>query len=316
MKGVYTEKITDISHISLLKTVLATINPELASTTNIERFREEEVNIDRTYNVYKVESGTQTYILKKSNDLEIGVYENFLAGKTLPVPALIGWTCIGEDKWILIEYIFGTDLRRFDEAKAYGCADSLCRIFNMYWQEDCLDESRLDNRFDRYWARINKRAECLKDEVELSSAYRIFGDRQLVCPRTLCNGDLLQCNAIEGERGIVLIDWGFSGIMPYSLDIARLISHGSESCFPFPFYMNDEYRGFFLRAVYDRLLHKPDYRQFVWDVTLARLNEYIEFIEAELRNEAMERDAAFDYYYENARLLADVILRGKDHLDI
>lgn len=311
MRGVYTEKIADSSHMNELKNILKLIKPQLTEDIHIERFREEEENVDRTYNVYKVISATETYILKKSDDTEINVYEKFLAGKNLPVPTLEGWACIDETKWILIEYIPGTDLRRFDAAKAYGCADSLCRIFNMYWQEDHFEESKLDERFERYWARINKRAECLENEPVLASAYRIFMDRQLVCPRTLCNGDFLQCNAIESDKGIVLIDWGFSGIMPYSLDIARLISHGSERFFPFPFYMTDEYREIFLKAVYDKLLYKPDYRQFLWDVTLARLNECIEFIEAVLRDSSMERDQVFDYYYQNAKLLGDEIMKEK-----
>lgn len=310
MRGVYTEKISDSSHINNLKTVLKLIKPQLTEDIHIERFREKEENVNRTYNVYKVISTTETYILKKSDDTEINVYEKFLAGKNLPVPALEGWTCVDGTKWILIEYIPGADLRRFDASKAQGCADSLCRIFNRYWQEDHFEENKLDNRFERYWTRINKRAECLQNEPALASAYRIFMDRQLVCPRTLCNGDFLQCNAIESENGIVLIDWGFSGIMPYSLDIARLISHGSEKFFPFPFYMTDEYREIFLKTVYDKLLHKPDYRQFLCDITLACLNECIEFIEAELKDESIERDEVFDYYYKNARLLADIILKG------
>lgn len=43
------------------------------------------------------------------------------------------------------------------------------------------------------------------------------------------------CNAIQSDDGIVLIDWAFAGIMPYSLDVARLTSHGSKNFFLFHF---------------------------------------------------------------------------------
>lgn len=316
MKGVYTERIKDPVHINKLKTVLGEIKPALAGQIDIERFHDNGEGVDRTYNVYKITADEQTYILKKSDDKEIEIYEKFLADKGLPVPKLEGWTCLNGTKWLLIEYIAGEDLRKFNENMAYGCADSVSRIYNMYWQKDGFEEHKLDNRFERYWTRINKRAECLKNELKLASAYRTFLDRQLVCPRTLCNGDFLQCNAIERDNGIILIDWAFAGIMPYSLDLARLITHGSERFFPFPFYMTDEYRKIFLKEVYDKLLCKPDYKQFIWDVVLSCLNECIEFIEDELEDESIERDEVFSYYYKNAEILADIILKGRDQLNI
>lgn len=316
MKGVYTEKITDINHINMLKKVLEAINPTLSQQIHIERFHDNGEGVDRTYNVYKITSDKQVSVLKKSDDNEIEVYERFLANKNLPVPKLEGWACVNKIKWILIEYINGVDLRVFNKYMASGCADSLSSIFNMYWQENNFEENKLDNRFNRYWTRINKRSECLINEPKLSSAYRVFLDRQLVCPRTLCNGDFLQCNAIERNKKIILIDWAFAGIMPYSLDLARLITHGSEEFFPFPFYMNDEYRKFFLKGVYSNLLYKPGYKQFIWDVILSCLNECIEFIEREINDKSIERDEVFTYYYKNANTLADIILNGKERLNI
>ncbi|ERI95398.1 hypothetical protein HMPREF1982_00263 [Clostridiales bacterium oral taxon 876 str. F0540] len=316
MKGVFTEIVTETNKVNMLKTVLGEIKPILSGQIHIERFHDNGEGVDRTYNVYKITVDEQTYILKKSDDYEVEVYEKLLVGKNLPVPNFEGWTCFNNTKWILIEYITGTDLRMFKKDMAYRCADSLSRIFNMYWQENCFEENKLDNRFERYWKRINKRAECLKNESKLSSAYRVFLDRQLVCPRTLCNGDFLQCNAIDNNNHIILIDWAFAGIMPYSLDVARLISHGSEKFFPFPFYMTDEYREIFLKGVYDKLLYKPDYKQFIWDVILSCLNECIEFIERELNDKSIERDEGFTYYYKNAETLADIILNGKEQLNI
>lgn len=314
MKGVYTERITDNDQVNMLKSVLEAIKPKLSEQVHIERFHDDGGGADRSYNVYKITSDNKTYILKKSDDNEIGVYENYLTGKSLPVPRFEGLTSINNIKWILIEYIAGTDLRKFTKDMAYGCADSLSRIYNIYWQDKGYEGNKSDNRFERYWARINKRSECLRNEPKLSSAFHVFLDRQLECPRTLCNGDFLQCNAIKSNDGIILIDWAFAGIMPYSLDLARLISHGSEKYSPFPFYMSDEYRRIFLKGVYDKLLYKPDYKQFIWDVILSCLNECIEFIEEYLNDEYDERDEIFAYYYKNAEILADIILKGKEKL--
>lgn len=314
MRGIYTEKIKDINHNNMVKEIFKRIKPEIQEEIDIQRFRDEDKGVDRTYNVYKVKADNLIYILKKSDENELGVYKNFLKDKKLPVPKLEGWTFINNTMWILIEYIPGKDLRKFNKDMSLECAESLSHIFNMYWQESNFEENKLDNRFERYWTRINKRVLCLKNESKLSSAYSVFLDRQLTCPRTLCNGDFLQCNAIKNDKGITLIDWGFGGVMPYSLDVARLITHGSEEFFPFPFYMTDEYRKTFFKELYSKLLYKPDYKQFIWDVILSCLNECIEFIESELNNTSIERDEVFDYYYKNAQSLSDIILRGKDNL--
>ncbi len=314
MKGLYTEKVTDINQINMFKEILKIINPMLSDQIYIERFYDNDKGYNRKYNVYKIVTHCQVYVLKKSDDIEISVYEKYLDNKNLPVPKFYGWAYINKTKWILMDHIDGPDLRIFNMDMASRCAYSLAHIFNMYWQEVSFEDDEQINRFERYWTRINKRSECLINYSKLSSAYGIFLDRQLSCPRTLCNGDFLQFNAIESEKGIIVIDWAFAGIMPYSIDIARLIAHGSDKYFPFPFYMTNEYRKIFVQAMYDKLLFKPDYKQFIWDIILACLNECIEFIESELNDISIERDDIFTYYYESAEALADVILNGKEHL--
>lgn len=308
MKGLYMEEVVDADKVDRLKRIVKSIKP-IPGQMHIERFHDNGEGEDRAYNVYKIITDDKAYVLKRSDNYEIEAYEKLLEGKNLPVPRFKGWTSINGVKWILIEYIEGKDLRDFDEGMAYGCAESLSKIFNTYWQVDRFNENRIDNRFERYWKRINKRAECLKKEPKISKAYEVFLNRQLECPRTMCNGDFLQCNAIETDNGIKLIDWAFSGIMPYSLDIARLISHGSEKYFPFPFYMTEEYRDIFVKEVYKRLNLKISYDRYILDIMLSCLNECIEFIEQELNDDSLERDEVFEYYYRNADYLSDLILR-------
>lgn len=182
---------------------------------------------------------------------------------------------------------------------------------NTYWQnsEEDFEKNKQDDRFERYWKRINKRAECLKDEPELKAAYDIFLERQLTCPRTLCNGDFLQYNGIYNEINVKLIDWEFAGIMPYSLDIARLIAHGTEDRSGFPFYMNDALREIYIWEVYEGLSCKPDKEQYLFDIKLALLNEYVEFLEADLNDISVEREEIYkeDYYRNSVKLAKEIL---------
>lgn len=260
----------------------------------------------RKYNVYKVMADGKSYVLKKSDAYEKSVYQDFLAEGSFRVPGFYGSTEAGGSLFILLEYIAGSDLRDFTEDMAYACADSITAIMNAYWQKDEpeFQAGKQDGRFERYWARINKRAACLAGEPELAWAYNVFLERQKTCPRTLCNGDFLQYNAIFSKGSVYVTDWAFAGVMPYSLDIARLIAHGREDRPTFPFYMTAEQRRIYVNEVYGKLKEKPDWEQYLTDICLALLNEYVEFIEYELNHPEEERDKVFAYYYSHAKALA------------
>ncbi|MDE6127734.1 MAG: aminoglycoside phosphotransferase family protein, partial [Lachnospiraceae bacterium] len=258
------------------------------------------------YNVYKITADRKRYVLKKSDEREKNVYQNFLAGGSFHVPRFYGSIEAAGSLWILIEYIEGVDLRDFTEEEAYACADSITAIMNAYWQKEGHEVQlrHQDDRFEKYWARIRKRAECLAKEPDLLQAYTVFLERQKTCPRTLCNGDFLQFNAIFREGSVYVIDWAFAGIMPYSLDIARLIAHGTKERATFPFYMTDIHRKIYIEEVYKKLEEKPDWEQYLSDIRLALLNEYVEFIEYDLNHPEEERDKVFAYYYSHAKMLA------------
>lgn len=265
----------------------------------------------RIYSVYRIDVESETFVLKKTEENEVFIYETFLEGKNLSVPKMFGHTVEDEAHWILIEYVRGEDLKKFSERIALNSADSLSKIFNMYWMEERFDEFKLDERFDRYYGRITKRAECLKNDDKLAQAYKIFLKRQLTCPRTLCNGDLMQVNGIDNEARVVIIDWSFAGIMPYSLDIARLIAHGAEK--DDPLYMTDELRTLFTSSLYHKLNKTAlTYDQYCMDIKLAMLNECIEFIEYNLNNPGEKRGHYYDYYFNRANKLAgEILAHGK-----
>ncbi|WP_061994315.1 phosphotransferase [Clostridium sp. ATCC 25772] len=261
----------------------------------------------RIYTVYKININSENFVLKKSEESEIFIYKTFLESKNLPTPKMFGYTFEYDEYWILIEYIEGTDLKKFNEQIALNSSISLSKIFNKYWVENDFDKHKLDNRFEKYYARIIKRSKCLTHHANLSKAYKCFLERQLTCPRTLCNGDLMQINAINSSNDVLIIDWGFGGIMPYSLDIARLISHGAER--DDPFYMTNDLRNLFAKKLY-KLLNTETltYSQYIFDIKLSMLNEFIEFLEYNFNNPNEEKDHYYNYYLKRANKLADELL--------
>lgn len=168
-------------------------------------------------------------------------YETFLFGKNYSVPKYYGKYIEKDIVWILIENVTGDDLRNMTDELAISSANCLARIQNAYWQnnESEFQENKIDDRFEIYWKRILKRASFVAENPKLRKAYQLFLNHQLICPRILSNGDFLQYNVIQNNGKVKIIDWGFGGIMPYSLDIARFIAHATKTGCTFPFYMTD-----------------------------------------------------------------------------
>ncbi len=262
------------------------------------KYGEEESEV-RRFDTYYVSAGNHQYVMKLVDDLELGNYKNYLKDSDLPVPTLIS-SYENDKKWILINRIKGNDLTEMTDGLAEAAALSLSKIQNAYWQK-----SRDTSRFNAYWKRILRRAQYVAEDELLRAAYQLFLDRQLTCPRTLSMGDCLQENAISQEDVVYFVDWGFGGIMPYSLDIARFIAHGSEERRPFPYYITDQQKRLFVDLLYDKLDFKPDRNVFIRDIQLSVLNEYIEFMEA---------DEDIDGWYSlHAKKLAQTILEDAEH---
>lgn len=257
----------------------------------------------RRYDAYQAETDSGRRILKKTGQREAFNYETYLAGKGYPVPDYYGKYVDGDDVWILIEAVSGQDLRHMTDALAIQTADCLTQLQNDYWQADAqaFSHCKTDGRFEAYWERILRRGSFVQENGALRDAYRLFLDRQLTCPRTLSNGDLLQCNVMQSGGRVKIIDWGFGGILPYSLDIARFLAHATPEGCTFPFFMTLGQKELFVKCVYEKLKAKPGYQQYLQDIRLSVLNEYLEFVEA---------DEDDDHWYaQHAMQLAGEILQ-------
>lgn len=248
----------------------------------------------RRFNTFYLTTVKHAYVMKRVDDLELYNYKHYLKNSGLPVPNLIH-TFEKAEKWILTEKISGDDLSTMTDDLAEAAARSLSQIQNAYWQNGADTD-----RFNMYWKRILKRAQYVAEDPLFRAAYQLFLDRQLTCPKTLSMGDCLQENMIAQDGVVYLVDWGFGGIMPYSLDIARFIAHGSEDRVPFPYYITAHQKEIFVHALYEKLEQKPDKDVFIRDIKLSVFNEYIEFMEA---------DEDIDGWYSlHARKLAEEIL--------
>lgn len=251
----------------------------------------------RKFDVYRIKTHLGTGILKKSSEREALNYEKYLSKMNFNVPRFLGKYDDGKNLWIAIENIDGEDLRNMTDRLAKEAADSIAAIQNAYWNDPDTE------RFDTYIERIKRRYSFIQSDDVIGRAYRLFLDRQTVCPRTMSNGDFLQFNAINSGGKVYIIDWGFGGIMPYSLDIARFIAHGTEDRATFPFFMNDIQKSIFVDSVYKALKEKPDYEQYLYDIRLAVLNEYVEFIEADEDED--------NWYLEHSYDLANQVISGQ-----
>ena len=254
--------------------------------------------------VFKVVVNDTIFILKKSNEIEKNIYVKYFDNMNFNVPIYYG--CF--EDWILLEYVSGCDLRIVNDEIAIKSAESIGSILSYYFNHQSERK-----RFNNYINRVNKRYISLHNEPLLKEAYELFLKRQLECPLSLCNGDFLQYNGIFDDENVVIIDWGFGGFLPYSIDIGRFIAHVREDI-PndrFPFQMNRENCIKYVNTIYGYLKDKISYEQYIIDIKLSLLNEYVEFLEYYFNNEDVYKDEFFEHYYNKATLIAREILNKK-----
>ncbi len=286
------------------RTLLSGILGRDPGPVSAEQFCDDGEGVLNRYNVYRLAAGDRAYVLKASDNEEVRLYARYLSNPGLPVPRCYGSGTWDGRVWLLLDHIDGPDLRSFSDEMTGPCADALASVMDRFWGAPETE------RFDRYMERVRRRAECLADEPVLAAAYALFLDRQRACPRTLCSGDMLPCNCLFSQGRVILTDWAFGGVMPYALDIARLIAHGGVpgSHPPFPFSMTEAQKRAIVEQVYIKLSQKPAWERYLLDIRLAALNEYVEFIEYALLHPDQPRDRVFDWYYGRAAALAVALL--------
>ncbi|MGL4737041.1 MAG: phosphotransferase [Cellulosilyticaceae bacterium] len=306
-EGIFLEPLSETEY-NQLYTIACRLMPDLKDTvTTIQCFHDYSEGSTHKYAVYHVVCTHTSYVLKKTNQEEVSIYTKYLHTSSFKVPKFYAALQDGQDFWVLTSFIPGCNGKLFTKEIASRLAKNLTAILNAHWTEQGIAAAPDPTRFTRYWERITLRRKCLEQYPNLAQAYDRFLERQQTCPLSLCNGDLMQVNMICNEQDVYLIDWAFGGFLPYALEIARVIAHGTDD--GAPFYMTDALRAYFMQCVYKQLEHTQlSFEAFQYDVQLACLNEHIEFLEYAFNHPEAPRDTYFDLDFHRATQLAERIL--------
>lgn len=293
--SVYTEKTEETDGMKDVLWRLAGIE-----TFEAYRFCDDFTGEHKRYDVFRIDHPGGTHVLKHFSEeahyeAEKAAYQTLPEG--LPVPRVLGFL----DGYMLAEYIPGGDLKEADDESIAAAAKSLAEIMNSFpFREDgdvSVREVEADYRRDRLAS--------LLGEPLLMQAYVVFLERLGTMPLTFGNGDFLPINCILNHQRVYIVDWEYSGFMPYTLDIARFIAHAGENGAVFPYRMSEAQKALFIDTVYSSLKEKPDRAVFDRDVRLALFDEYVMVLKYFLGNPELERDEQFREYYERAVRLAE-----------
>ena len=227
------------------------------------------------YDVWKVDTGGETLVLKKAKGEELAIYSAFFPGNIREVPNLLGRLSAEEGEYFLMEYIPGEDLCRCTREKLTAALDALIALQERYW--GCETAAHVGRSYEKSLPGRKTRGQYL-DDPELEAAYGEYLALYARLPRTLCHDDLLPFNVLVSEERAVLIDWEHGGILPYPTSLARLIAHGSgEEAF---FFMTEEDKAVAIDYYYERLVKGKgiSYEDYRRSLDRFLLYEYCEWI--------------------------------------
>lgn len=229
---------------------------------------------DSKYDVWKVITNTNMYVLKKAKKYELSIYNNFLNKLEYGVPKLYSSINYNNEDYILIEYIEGNVLNKCDRISLIKAVDTLIYIQDYYWEKSEYDN--IGFTYDKSIEGRIKRKEYLHDN-ELEKAYDIYLNIYSKLPKTLCHDDLLPFNVIS-DNTATIIDWEYAGFLPYLSPISRLIAHsGDNGEF---FYMKSEDKKYVIDYYYNNFVsHKGiNYNDYIKSLNYFILYEYTEWI--------------------------------------
>ena len=213
------------------------------TAAKLRQFKAEEDGCP--YSVWHVQTETEDYVLKRAKGLETEVYRSFFPTKKPYAPALIDTAAYQNDRYLLLEYCPGRDLRRCDRERLILALDALGAMQDEFWQREELYDAACT--LEKSIKAIENRGRWLGSE-RLETVYEKFIQVYRQTPRSLCHDDLLPFNVLVDERA-VLIDWEYGGVLPYPGPLARLIAHGREDEKAF-FYMTCADREFAIDYYY------------------------------------------------------------------
>lgn len=265
-----------------------------------------DTNLDKIYDVYLIKLKAKTFILKQLEERRFDKtkYDTYFAGKGFAVPKIFETFSAGEKDYVLMQCIEGNDARNCSSEDAGKVGLELGKIQSYYLSDGGHTETA-----EYYWNRyLEKYYEKLKtffsdiDDVWETSKKRFFE-----VPQTLIHDDLLPINVLIGENQPWIIDWEIAGIYPYFLDLARFAyvfcSVDND------FFISGEAANTFVDSYYKELKKNPNFgidkKQFLYDVAISALYQYIMFQDYDKSLEEIEDTVDFRYLKEIIQVLRE-----------
>ena len=258
--------------------------------------------------VWKIVADNIAYVLKKSSVQELSIYDIFLKSTEYGAPRFYKSLDYHDKKFLLMEYIEGSDMRKCDRKSLIAVLDALIYLQNMYWERRELQDFGFG--FEASLLGRHKRGKYLNDP-DLEQAYETYLQLYSNIPRTLCHDDLLPFNVLITKGKATIIDWEYAGILPYPTSLARLIAHGEEDKSAF-FYMREEDKAYAIEYYYERFLKDKgiDYNDYLRTMDYFLLFEFCEWIM--LGNKYGDTESErFHKYYAKAKALISGVPSGK-----
>jgi thiamine kinase-like enzyme len=258
---------------------------------------------DSKYEVWKVITNNNVYVLKKAKKYELTIYNNFLNKLEYGVPRLYLTVNYNNEDYILIEYILGDVLNKCDRTSLIKAVDTLIKIQDHYWQNDKYNN--IGFTYDKSIEGRIKRKEYLNN-IELEKQYEIYLDIYSKIPKTLCHDDLLPFNVIANEKSATIIDWEYAGMLPYLSSISRLIAHSGEN--EEFFFMKEEDKAFIIDYYFKNFIINKGikYNDYIYSLKYFILYEYTEWIMLGNKYDTVDKERFNMYQNKTIKLIENL----------
>ena len=279
----------------------------ISSDAVITQMKHEED--DGLYQVWRIDDGGNTYILKEAKGNEKEIYDLLISGLKIGAPTLYQSVTHNGKEYLLLEYVDGEDLCKCNRQSLTMVLDVLIEMQKRTWT-DAFDSSGY------YYEESLKQREGRKDHLNdsvLEMAYAHFLKVYKKTPRALCHDDLLPFNVICSDKGATLIDWEYGGILPYPTPLARLIAHAEQKDDAL-FFMTDSDKEFAIEYYYEKLVRDKGITHSEWLNTLDAflLYEYCEWVFVGNKYDAKNGE----YYLKYLPIASDQARKMLDKLDV
>ena len=178
--------------------------------------------LGKVYSAFAVTVGGRRLVVKEAEADEVAVYREYLVGRGLPVPELLGVAETAGSSWLLLESISGSDLQRCTVEQARDAGRAVGQIAASRWSEQGGSRKAIA----AYSAQLHGDTDVIAGFPEVGRAYAELARRVQSGPWGLGHADLLPLNVLHDGKQAWVIDWGYGDVLPVMLDPGRFLAQG------------------------------------------------------------------------------------------